>query len=160
MSPPTHDPTQDPARGTVPGAESAGKPAWSIYLVRCADGSLYTGVATDVERRLEEHERGEGKGAKYLRGRGPLELVLEHNVGERGDALRLEARIKKLSRDRKELLVRERDALDEMLAADHRAPHARAAPPTGTAPPSKTAAPTKAAPHAGTAAPTEKHAEP
>jgi putative endonuclease len=92
--------------------------AWSVYLVRCSDGSLYTGVATDVERRLEEHERGEGRGAKYLRGRGPLELVLEHEVGERGDALRLEARIKKLSRARKELLVSEGHALGEMLRGE------------------------------------------
>ena len=89
---------------------------WSVYLVRCADGSLYTGVATDVERRVEEHERGDGKGAKYLRGRGPLDLVLEHAVGARGDALRLEARIKKLSRARKEELVRDGDAIGEMLA--------------------------------------------
>jgi putative endonuclease len=88
---------------------------YSIYIIRCADDSLYTGIATDVERRFEEHERSEGKGAKYLRGRGPLRLVLEHEVGDRGDALRLEARIKRLSRARKEDLVRQADALDEML---------------------------------------------
>ncbi len=91
-------------------------PIWSVYLVRCGDGSLYTGVATDVERRLEEHERGE-RGAKYLRGRDNLEVVLEHAVGERGAALSLEARIKKLSRMRKEALVREGESLNEMLAA-------------------------------------------
>jgi len=89
--------------------------SWSLYIVRCAGGSLYTGVTTDVDRRFEQHERGEGRGAKYLRGRGPLELVVEHCVGDRGDALRLEARIKKLSRPRKEDLVREADAIDEML---------------------------------------------
>jgi putative endonuclease len=100
-------------------------PAWSLYLVRCADGTLYTGVTTDVERRFEQHERGEGRGAKYLRGRAPLDLVLEHEVGEQGDALRLEARIKKLSRPRKETLIRNSDALDEMLAHADRQPRAR-----------------------------------
>ncbi len=91
-------------------------PTWSVYLLRCADGSIYTGVATDVERRIDEHERGGGKGAKSLRGRRPLELVLEHAVGTRGDALRLEARIKKLPRARKQDLVRQGDALSEMVA--------------------------------------------
>lgn len=90
--------------------------AWSVYLVRCADGTLYTGVATDVERRVQEHERGAGRGAKYLRGRGPLELLLEHAVGDRGEALRVEAAIKRLSRARKEDLLRDGDALGDMLA--------------------------------------------
>ena len=79
-------------------------PAWSLYLLRCRDGSLYTGIATDVERRLGEHESGK-RGAKYLRGRGPLELELHEEIGERGDALRIEHRIKQLSRDAKEALV-------------------------------------------------------
>jgi len=78
---------------------------WSVYLIRCGDGSLYTGVARDVARRFEEHSASEGKGAKYLRGRGPLRLVLEHPVGERGLALRVEGRIKKLPRAQKELLL-------------------------------------------------------
>ncbi len=98
--------------------------AWSVYLLRCADGTLYTGVATDVERRVEEHERGAGRGAKYLRGRGPLELLLEHAVGERGDALRAEAAIKRLTRARKEDLLRDGDALGDMLALMSRGPGA------------------------------------
>ena len=76
---------------------------WHVYLVRCADESLYTGIALDVERRFEEHESGVG--AKYLRGRGPLELVFSRAIGTRGDALRAEYRIKQLSRDDKEELV-------------------------------------------------------
>lgn len=91
-------------------------PTWSVYMLRCADGSLYTGVATDVERRLEEHELGEGRGAKALRGRRPLTLVLEHVAADRGEALRLEALIKTLTRERKELLVRHGADLPQMLA--------------------------------------------
>ena len=77
---------------------------WTVYLLRCGDGSLYTGVATDVERRLHEHRTG-ARGAKYLRGRGPLELVARIDVDDRGEALRLEHRIKRLSRADKESLV-------------------------------------------------------
>jgi len=83
--------------------------------VRCADGALYTGIALDVERRLEEH--AEGRGAKFLRGRGPLTLVLAREVGERGLALRLEHRIKGLGRERKEELVRAPRALDALVDA-------------------------------------------
>jgi putative endonuclease len=85
-------------------------PRWHVYFVRCRDGALYTGIATDVSRRLAEHEQGAGKGAKYLRGRGPLLLVLNKAVGRRGLALRVEARIKRLPKARKEELVG-RDAL-------------------------------------------------
>jgi putative endonuclease len=77
---------------------------YSVYILRCADDSLYTGVAVDVQRRLGEH-RGGRRGAKYLRGRLPVDLVFEHVVGERGDALRLEHQIKRLSRAEKEELI-------------------------------------------------------
>jgi len=80
-------------------------PRWHVYLVRCRDGALYTGIATDVSRRLAEHEQGAGKGAKYLRGKGPLRLVLNKAVGRRGLALRVEARIKRLPKARKEELI-------------------------------------------------------
>lgn len=80
-------------------------PRWHVYCVRCRDGALYTGIATDVSRRLAQHEQGAGKGAKYLRGRGPLLLVLDKVVGRRGLALRVEARIKRLPKARKEELV-------------------------------------------------------
>lgn len=76
---------------------------WSLYLVRTADDALYTGIATDVERRLEEHRSGVG--AKFLRGRGPLELVFQREVGDRSLASRLELRVKGLSRNRKDALV-------------------------------------------------------
>ena len=90
-------------------------PDWHVYLIRCGDGTLYTGVATDVSRRLEEHRRGEGKGAKYLRGRGPLELVLERTVGPRGAALSVESRIKRLRRARKEELIVRNEKIDELI---------------------------------------------
>jgi putative endonuclease len=79
---------------------------WSLYVLRTRTGELYTGIARDVERRLAEH--AEGRGAKYLRGRGPLELAYRVLVGERSLALRLERRLKGLERDTKLALI-ERD---------------------------------------------------
>jgi len=77
---------------------------FSLYILRCADSSLYTGIANDVCRRLDEHRLG-SRGAKYLRGRQPFELVFEYVVGDRGAAARLESRIKRLSKRQKEDLV-------------------------------------------------------
>ena len=91
----------------------ASSPDWSVYLVRCRDGALYTGIATDVERRFAEH--ADGRGAKYLRGRGPLELVLEREVGGRGLAQRVESAIKRLPKEEKELLLRDGALLDDLL---------------------------------------------
>ena len=68
---------------------------WSVYLVRCADYTLYTGVAKDVSLRVNQHNRGVG--AKYTRGRGPVELVYCEAVGGQGDALRREIAIKRMS---------------------------------------------------------------
>lgn len=82
---------------------------FSLYIVRCADGSLYTGIATDVARRLAEHESGP-QGAKFLRGKGPLEVVFSAVVGDRAMASRLEYRVKRLSRAQKvELIEGHRD---------------------------------------------------
>jgi putative endonuclease len=82
---------------------SPAQPAWWLYVVRTERGELYTGVATDVARRLARHRAG--RGAKYLRGRGPLELVYRRRLGERGLALRVERRVKRLPRAEKERLV-------------------------------------------------------
>ncbi len=79
--------------------------SWSIYLLRCGDGSLYTGIATDVSRRVAEHREGE-RGAKYLRGRGPLELVYQQEIGDRGLAAKIEHRVKQLPKEHKEDLDR------------------------------------------------------
>lgn len=78
---------------------------WSVYVLRCADGSLYTGIATDVARRVAEHAAGR-KGAKCLRGRGPFSVVLQMEVGDRAQASRIEHRIKRLAKPEKEHLLR------------------------------------------------------
>jgi putative endonuclease len=80
---------------------------WFLYMLRCADGSLYTGISTDVERRLAEHrgERGPGKGAKALRGRRPLQLELTIPLRNKSEALKLEYRIKRLGKSDKEKLL-------------------------------------------------------
>ena len=89
---------------------------WSVYLVRCKDDSLYAGVALDVDRRLEEHREGK-RGAKYLRGRAPLELVLRREIGDRSLALKVELRIKKLSRKAKENMIENPQVIDEIAHA-------------------------------------------
>lgn len=78
-------------------------PVWSIYMVRTRSGSLYTGISTDPERRLTQHQSGTG--ARALRGKGPLILAWRQEVGERAVALRLEYRLKQQSKASKERLV-------------------------------------------------------
>lgn len=73
--------------------------AWYVYMLRCGDGSLYTGITDDVEKRLAAHRAG--KGAKYTRGRGPLELVYSQEQPDKSAALRREYEIKQLSRQQK-----------------------------------------------------------
>lgn len=80
-------------------------PRWSVYIIQCADGSLYTGITTDVDRRFREHSRQTGRGARYLRGRAPLQLVYMCEVGDRSAALRVEYRIKQLPKAQKQQLV-------------------------------------------------------
>ena len=77
---------------------------WSVYLIRAADGVVYTGIATDVDRRLDEHAGG--RGAKYLRGRGPLAVVYRRKLGDRALATSVERRLKRLTKTRKEVIVR------------------------------------------------------
>lgn len=74
---------------------------WSVYLIRCGDGSLYAGISNDVERRFSEHEEQGPKAAKYLRGRLPLTLVFQREIGNRSEATKEELRIKSLSRKEK-----------------------------------------------------------
>jgi putative endonuclease len=90
------------------GADEEKDCSWFLYMLRCADGSLYTGISLDVERRLAEHrgERGPGKGAKALRGRGPLNLVLSLPLRNKSEALKLEYRIKRLNKSDKEKILR------------------------------------------------------
>ncbi|MEO0616732.1 MAG: GIY-YIG nuclease family protein [Pseudomonadota bacterium] len=88
---------------------------WSLYVLRCGDGSLYTGISPDVAARLEAHRAG--RGSRYLRGREPLELLAQVTVGDRAAASRAEYRFKQLPRrDKLRLLARGLDAFVEDAA--------------------------------------------
>ena len=76
---------------------------WKLYIIRCGDGTLYTGITVDVEHRFAMHQSG--KGAKYTRGRGPLELVYMEECGTHTEALRREIAVKRLSRLEKVKLI-------------------------------------------------------
>jgi putative endonuclease len=67
---------------------------WTVYIVECGDGTLYTGITTDLPRRLQAH--GNGKGAKYTRGRGPFSVVYTESHPTKSEALQREAHIKQL----------------------------------------------------------------
>lgn len=89
--------------------------AWHVYMIRCRDGTLYTGISTDVDRRLAEHEEGGPRAARYLRGRGPLQLMLTLHACDRGTALKLERRIKRLSRAQKEALIQHPETMHKIV---------------------------------------------
>ncbi len=84
-------------------AAAAKSPGWFVYVVRCADGSLYTGVTTDLRARIATHNAG--RGAKYTRSRLPVELVYQEPVADRSAALRREHRIRQLPGHAKRALV-------------------------------------------------------
>jgi putative endonuclease len=86
----------------VIGGETMG---YSLYIVECADGTFYTGIATDVRRRVLEHNSAKGKGARYTSARRPVVLVFETRFATRSDALKEEARIKQLTRHQKQTLI-------------------------------------------------------
>ena len=81
--------------------QSGGRAAWLVYLLRCADGTLYTGITTDIDRRLAEHNGEGGLGARYTRSRRPVELAYVEPADSRAAAARREAAIKQLDRTRK-----------------------------------------------------------
>ena len=86
---------------------------WYVYVARCADDSLYCGIATDVPARIAAHDAG--KGARYTRGRGPLAVVLTRRCRTKGGALRVEYAIKQLTRSEKEaLVIAPRDRIDAL----------------------------------------------
>ncbi len=84
-------------------SKTSAKGTWWVYLLKCRDGSLYTGVTTDVAARVATHSAGEG--ARYTRSRLPVELVYSERAADRSTALRREAAIKRLSAAAKRLLV-------------------------------------------------------
>lgn len=76
---------------------------WQLYILRCGDGTLYTGIAVDARKRLAVHRSG--RGAKYTRGRGPLEMVYCESGLTHSEALRREAALKRLPREEKKRLI-------------------------------------------------------
>lgn len=79
---------------------------WTVYMVRCRDNSLYTGISTDVQRRVDEHNGDPRKAARYAWSRRPVSLVYAETLPDRASASRREAMIKGLDRDAKEALIR------------------------------------------------------
>lgn len=92
-------------------SETTEQTRWFLYMLRTPSGMLYTGITTEVARRLAQHQSG--KGAKALRGKGELTLVFHCPAGDRSQASRLELKVKKLSKIQKEKLV---NAQPESLA--------------------------------------------
>ncbi|MFV2003946.1 MAG: GIY-YIG nuclease family protein [Gammaproteobacteria bacterium] len=78
---------------------------WFVYILRCADNSLYTGVTLDVNKRLDQHNGVDKKGAKYTQARRPVELVYQETSSSRSDACKREYAIKSLSKSEKESLI-------------------------------------------------------
>lgn len=95
---------------------TASEAAWSVYLLRCGDGTLYCGIAKDVEARLAQHR--EGKGARYTKGRGPLEVVYREACLSQSEALKREMGIKRMGREEKLTLTTE--AADDADPADEK----------------------------------------
>ena len=90
-------------------SEIQNKNNWSVYLIRCADNSLYCGITNDVQRRIAEHKSMGKKTAKYLRGRGPLNLAYTQLIGDRSLASQVEALIKSLAKSEKEKIIKQHD---------------------------------------------------
>ena len=82
---------------------------WFVYMVRCADGSLYTGYTNDVKRREAVHNTG--KGAKYTKSRLPVMLVYQEGFEDRSEALKRECAIKKLTKAQKEALITQKESV-------------------------------------------------
>jgi putative endonuclease len=93
-----------------PGPSPRGGGGWYVYILRCADDTLYTGVTTDPERRLHEHNAGGKLGARYTRARLPVVLAWQEPAASKVEAYRREAAIKKLSRIAKMALTGSPDA--------------------------------------------------
>lgn len=85
------------------GGENIQAAKWYVYMILCSDDSLYTGITTDIERRFQQH--AEGRGAKYFRGRHPLQVVYREEGHSRSSASRRELQIKALNRAEKVLLT-------------------------------------------------------
>ena len=91
---------------------------WSVYFIQTRLNTLYAGISTDVERRLREHANSK-KGARYLKGKGPLTLMWQHQVGSKGAALRLEYQLKQLTKAQKISLITGRMSLQQLVDLDN-----------------------------------------
>ncbi len=91
-------------RRESPSAGAASE-SWNVYIVRCADGSLYTGIAKNVPRRVGEHNSSSARAARYTRGRRPVTLAYRESAATRSMAGRREHQIKRMSRREKEALI-------------------------------------------------------
>lgn len=90
---------------------------WTVYILECGDGTLYTGITDDLDRRLRAH--AEGKGAKYTRGRGPLKLCYREAAADKSAALKRECAIKRLQkREKLELIQKYGSLCNSLLAFD------------------------------------------
>jgi predicted GIY-YIG superfamily endonuclease len=87
----------------IQGMKRRGRKDWTVYILRCGDGSLYTGVAKDVRARVKQHR--EGRGATYTRTRLPVKLLYQEDALTRSEALIREAQIKAMPRSRKEEII-------------------------------------------------------
>lgn len=83
---------------------------WTVYILECGDGTLYTGITDDLPRRLKAHESG--KGAKYTRGRGPLTLRFQEKQPDKSAALKRELALKRLSRSEKLAMIHEKTEIN------------------------------------------------
>jgi putative endonuclease len=88
---------------------------WFVYVARCSDGTLYIGIARDVAARIAAHDAG--RGARYTRGRGPLQLLAKRRCATQGDALRLELALKRLARPQKLAVAASRRKLASLAKA-------------------------------------------
>jgi putative endonuclease len=88
---------------------------WSVYIIRCSDRSLYTGISTDVQRRFGEHISGNRTAAKYTKSFSLMELAYEIPIGNRSLAAKIEYRIKHLPKQKKEFIISRRLSRDELI---------------------------------------------
>ena len=89
---------------------------WSLYIIRCRNDSLYTGITKDVPRRFCEHQENGPKCAKYLRGRGPLNLVLQQYIGPKSEALKIENKVKQLTKTKKEQMLIDSTVIQSLMS--------------------------------------------
>ena len=92
-----------PKIGGVPPQAGKAAGGWSLYILKCRDGSFYTGITNDLDRRLKMHQ--EGKASRYTRSHGPVEMLYSETCGDRSSALIRECEVKEWPRTKKEAMI-------------------------------------------------------